>query len=522
MRLVSNKEMQAIDTWAQAKLGIPGIVLMENAARGSVEVLKNYFDLEGLNVLIVCGKGNNGGDGMAIARHLKNNGANVKTIILARYNELKGDALTNYQILKKSRIEVIEATTARKLIQIFNRERYDCIIDAIFGTGFKGRVEGIYCEAIELIDKSDAFVFSVDIPSGINGDTGRFENTSVVADATVTMCLPKRGNFLFPGRTFCGDLHIVDIGVPYSLINKGYPRVTEYNDIFGIIPPRKPDGNKGTFGQILIIAGARGFSGAAIMAARSCLRIGAGLVRLASPQGIMKDLESKLVEIVKVPLPQTPAETISLRAIDTILSLLSKTDVVAVGPGITTHKETAEFLIRLLKYIKVPLIIDADGLNILSKSSEIFSRLKVPFILTPHPGELSRLTGLSIEKINAERIDIARKYAKKFGGVLILKGAPTVIASPDGEVYVNPTGNSGLATAGSGDVLVGMIAGLLGQGVSAIKAAVAGVFLHGLCADLLTKDSNEYSLIASDLIKVIPRSLNYVLHKRYENIACDE
>ncbi len=516
MRLVNNQEMQKIDRWAQESLKIPGIVLMENAGRGCVEVLSKYFDLNGLNVLIVCGKGNNGGDGMVIARHLKNNGSNVRVILLGRGDELKGDALLNYQILKKAKFDIFEVNSSSKLKKIFQESYYDCIIDAIFGTGFRGEPEDIFLDAIRLINETGTFVLSVDIPSGINGDTGRFEKNCVNADATAVMCLPKRGNYLYPGRVFCGDIYVIDIGVPYDLIDNGFPRILEFEDIYHIMPWRDPAGNKGTFGQVLIIAGARGFSGAAAMASLSCLRMGAGLVRLAAPEGIMDSLEAKLLEIVKVPLKQTAEETISVEAIDTILTLLERTDVVIIGPGLTTNKETVRFVMDLLPQLKIPTIIDADALNIISEDVKIFRKLKMDFIITPHPGELSRLTGIPIQKINEERIDIAKKYAQEFGGILILKGAPTVVASSEGKIYINPTGNSGLATAGSGDVLVGMIGGLLAQGLTTISAAIGGVYLHGLSADLYVKEHNEYSLIAGDLIDYIPKSINFIIHRECE------
>ncbi|MGQ9534630.1 MAG: NAD(P)H-hydrate dehydratase [bacterium] len=524
MLLVNNKEMQQIDQWAQDSLGIAGAVLMENAGRGSVEVLKRYFDLKGIDILIVCGKGNNGGDGFVIARHLENNGSNVKVILLGKAEDLRGDALVNYRILKKTKIVINEVNSITSLKRVFKQNKPVCIIDAIFGTGFKGTPEGIYLEAIKLINESDAFVLSIDIPSGINGDTGRFEKAAVIANATAVMCLPKRGNYLFPGRAFCGDIHIIDIGIPYALIERNYPRITQFDDVGRILPRRDPAGNKGTFGQVLIIAGARGFSGAGAMASIACLRTGAGLVRLAAPAGIMDSLESRLLEVVKVPLPQTPSETISAKAIDTVLALLEKTDVVVLGPGITTEHETAKFVMKFLDYIKVPLVLDADALNILSQNVKKFEQIKTDFILTPHPGELSRLTKLPSAKINEDRIEVARKYAQEFGGVMVLKGAPTIIASPDGKIYLNPTGNSGLATAGSGDVLVGIIGGLLAQGLNVFSASVAGVFLHGLCADLAVKESNEYSLIAGDLLDHIPQALNYILNRDYDKIKreCDE
>ncbi|OPX17757.1 hypothetical protein BXT86_04780 [candidate division WOR-3 bacterium 4484_100] len=515
MRVLKNSEMKKIDKWAIEDLGIPGIVLMENAGRGCVDILEDYFTLTRLRILIICGKGNNGGDGFVIARHLRNRKAQVKVILLGKGDELKQDSLTNYRLAKKAQIEIIETANIRNIKNIIDTFNPEVIVDAIFGTGFKGSPKDIYYKTIQQINRSDAFVLSVDIPSGIDGDTGKFEGICVIADATATMCFLKRGNYLYPGRSFCGDLYVIDIGIPYSLIEEGYPCLLEYEQIYDMMPLRPPEGNKGTFGQVLVIAGARGFSGAAAMAAISVLKTGAGLVRLAAPEGIMDPLESKLLEVVKVPLSQTEAMTISPRAIDQLLPYLKKSDVVIVGPGITTHPETAQFLFKFLPQMSVPLIIDADALNIISQDIRFFKKIHTPFILTPHPGELSRLINLTPKKINEEKFDLAPKYARKFNGVLILKGAPTVIASPKGEVFINSTGNSGLASAGSGDVLVGMIGGFLAQGVSPINAANLGVFLHGLCADLAMDENNEYSLNAGDLINYIPRAINYILERKF-------
>lgn len=515
MRIVTNNEMKKIDTWSMRSLGIPGPVLMENAGRGCVNVLEQYFDLENLKVLIICGKGNNGGDGFVIARHLQNRGAIVKIILPGKGKELKGDALINYRLVKKSKIDIYETVTINTIKKIFSTFDPVVLVDALFGTGFKGAPKSIYYKLIEMMNNSDTFIFSVDIPSGINGDNGQFEKTCIIADATATMCLPKRGNYLYPGRAFCGDIFTVDTGVPYNLIDEGYPRVIDFEDLYRLMPFRPPDGNKGTFGQILIIAGARGFSGAAAMAATSALKVGAGLVRLAAPEGIIDALESKLLEVVKVPLPQTAAETISTEALNILVPLLEKTDVVVIGPGITTHPDTARFLFKFIPWVRVPLIIDADALNIIAQNIKFFKKIRAPFVLTPHPGELSKLTKFTPQKINEERIDLASKLSKDFKGVLVLKGAPTVIASPQGEIYINPTGNSGLASAGSGDVLVGMISGLCAQQLSPLDASVAGVFLHGLCAELAMDETNEYSLVAGDLIDYIPRAINYIVRREF-------
>lgn len=507
--------MAKIDAWTISKLGIPGTVLMENAGRGCVDVLENYFGVEDIKALIICGKGNNGGDGLVVARHLHNRGAEVKIALLGNESDLKGNALLNYKIAKKAGYDIRHATNINSLKNVYRTFAPNVIIDAIFGTGFQGTPKGIYYGAIELMNSAEAFILSIDIPSGINGDDGQFQKTCVIADATATMCLPKRGNYLYPGRAFCGDLYTIDIGVPYELINNDFPQVTEYDDILSLIPYRPPDGNKGTFGQVLIVAGARGFSGAAAMAAHAALKVGAGLVRLAAPRGIMDALEAKLLEVVKIPLEQTPAETISPKAIKNLQPLLKGSEAIVIGPGITTHPETAQFIHDILPKIKTPLIIDADAINIVAQDSSLLEKIRAPFILTPHPGELARLINMTPRAINRGRIDLAIKYARKFKCILVLKGAPTVIADPDGETYVNPTGNSGLASAGSGDVLVGMIAGFLGQGKSPLHAAVTAVFLHGLCADLAMKESNEYTLTANDLIDQTPGAMNYLLRREF-------
>jgi hydroxyethylthiazole kinase-like uncharacterized protein yjeF len=514
MRIVTNAEMRNIDTRAMQKLGIPSTVLMENAGRGCVDVIENYFDPESLKVCILCGKGNNGGDGFVIARHLQNRGAEVEIILLGKATSLKGDSRINYALAKKSGLpihEFIEPKTIKRTIDAFAP---GVIVDAVFGTGFKGSLQPKYRAVFDIVNSYDAFVLSVDIPSGINGDNGQCDRTCIVADATAAMCLPKRGHYLYPGRELCGDVFVVDIGVPYTLINSGFPRIPTFQDVLAALPVRKPDGHKGSFGTVLTVAGARGFSGAAAMAATSSLKTGAGLVRLAIPKGIADAIESKLLEVVKIPLPQTADETIDTAAL-TVLTPHFDSDVIVVGPGITTHPQTAEFLVSFVSKITSPLIIDADAINILAGHKHLLKKCPAPCVLTPHPGELSRLTGLPVKDINLNRLDLAPQLARTYNCVMVLKGAPTVIASPDGSVYLNPTGNSGLSSAGSGDVLVGMIAGFIAQHVSLVESAMLGAFLHGLCSELAMERNNEYSLMAGDLIEHIPEAINYVLNREY-------
>jgi NAD(P)H-hydrate epimerase len=517
MRIVTNEEMRVIDARAQRDFHIPGSVLMENAGRGCVKILADYFDLRDLKVLIVCGRGNNGGDGLVIARHLKNQGSAVKVFLLGRKTDLTGDSRRNLVVLEKAGMDIVASVSPDRFLTQLKVFRPDCIVDSIFGTGFRGEPRRTFARVIEAINNDDAFILAVDIPSGVNGDTGNFQKVCVIADATAVMCRPKRGHYLYPGREFCGDLHLVDIGVPETLIDDGYPRLISYELINRLLPNRPPDGNKRTFGRILMIAGARGYSGAAILAARAAFRTGAGLIRLAAPRGIIDVLENNVVEAVKVPLPETAQETIGRNAEAVLRPLLDQSDILLIGPGITTHSDTARFLCEFLPRVRQPMIIDADALNILAQNPRIIGKIRAPFILTPHPGEFSRLIKSSAAEVNEHRIDWALTYARRWGGVVVLKGAPTVIASPDGEVFINPTGNSGLASAGSGDVLAGMIAGFLAQTRAPLEAALCGVFLHGLTADRAVKQSNEYSLVAGDLVEQIPGALNYVLRESYRD-----
>ena len=514
MRIVTSAEMKRIDAWAQRTIGIPSTVLMENAGRGCADILSRYRCLPDERVLIICGPGNNGGDGFVIARHLENRGSCVRALVTVDPRALTGDGLLNYRIARRAGIDIIANADALILSRQIRSFRPTCIIDAIFGTGFHGAPSSRYQQIFDRINGADAFVLSVDIPSGLNGDTGQCEGSCVTADVTAAMCLTKRGHWLYPGRDLSGDLHVVDIGLPKDKVQEGFPRVTGDELVRLLLPSRPSDGHKGTFGSALVVAGARGYSGAAVLTARASFRVGAGYVYLAVPRSIANIVERRALEAVKVSLPETAAGSISRPAIKILSPFLKRSNAVVIGPGLTTSEETARFLADVLPLIKVPLVIDADGLNIMARRPSLFKRIQVPFIITPHPGELSRLIRRPPAEINRRRIDIAAAYSRRIGGVVVLKGAPTVVASPHGEIYVNPTGNSGLATAGSGDVLVGMIAGFLAQRASTLDAAVSGVYLHGLSADLAMAASNEYSLTAGDLIGYIPSAINQVRRRQ--------
>jgi NAD(P)H-hydrate epimerase len=518
-RLVTAEEMRRIDAQATKELSIPGIVLMENAARSACEVVEEYFaeedcpcrGIKDLQVLVICGKGNNGGDGLAIARLLDNREAEVTVLLLGRVADLKGDPKTNYAILRHSNVEIHEVSTERRLQQFLaGYPEPDVIVDAIFGTGFKGKPSGIQAPAIKYINGSESFVLAVDIPSGVSADDGKVEGCAVMADATVTMALLKRGLILFPGKDYCGDVWIGDIGIPHSAFRIPHSAVTlllDSEDVARIMPFRPSAGHKGTFGTALFVAGSRGFTGAAKLASLAALRIGCGLSKLCVPISMLSSVEAGLTEVVKFGAHDTPEGALSLAAFPQIAGLLKDANVLAIGPGIGTLPDTRELEIKILKAARVPVVIDADGVSNLAGQTRLLKSLKAPVVLTPHPGELSRLLGISPADINADRIEICRAAARELGAVLVLKGAPTVIGSPDGEVSVNPTGNSGLGSGGTGDVLTGVIAGLIAQCVPPFEAARAAVFLHGQAADIAAEDMTEYGLIAGDLLDYLPQAV---------------
>ncbi|UCG42238.1 MAG: NAD(P)H-hydrate dehydratase [candidate division WOR-3 bacterium] len=510
-RIVTAAQMSRLDSKAVEECGIPGMVLMENAGRSVCDSIQDRFErLAGLEVAVVCGKGNNGGDGFVVTRHLLNRGADVNCFLLGRVAELKGDARANADVLLKAGTTIEEVANEDRLVRAF--ESCALVVDAVLGTGLDSAPRGLFAGAIELINRSGCFVVSVDIPSGVNADTGAAYEPAVAADLTVTMALPKYGHVLFPGRGLCGDVEVADIGIPERLLAEGADTFfVDEDHVADILPERPEHGHKGTFGTALIVAGARGFSGAACLAGTAAVRSGCGLVKLAYPEAVAGPVEANVLEAVKVPLPGTDAGTIAPAALDALLELAQDAECVAIGPGITTNPETAAFQLDLLPRLKCPVIVDADGINNLAGRLDLLSGIGAPSILTPHPGEFARLTGMKPDEVNRDRINVSREFARRHRVVLVLKGAPTVTATPAGEVFVNPTGNSGLGSGGTGDVLTGLMAGLLAQTKEPVHAAVSAVFLHGLAADLAAEDMPERCLAAGDLLDYIPDAFGSVL-----------
>jgi len=506
--------MQAVDRCAIEEYGIPEIILMENAGRESVETLKRKFsDLASMKIVVFAGKGNNGGDGFVMARHLLNMGADVWVLLLGKIGELKADAKLNAEIAQKIGVEINEVD-ANNFKSFDHRLRHcDLVIDAIFGTGLSRPATGFYADVLEKINHLQKFVVSVDIPSGLDSDSGRLTGPHVEAGLTLALAMLKRSHVTFPSAGVMGDIEVLDISIPQKAVASQSLTVemTEPEDMVSWFPKRPSHSHKGDYGHVLVVAGSPGKGGAAGLTALGALRSGCGLVTLAIPESCQKALEFYPLEVMTVPLPETKNGTLSLRAKDLLLEQMQGKSAVAVGPGISTDPETVQLLQEFLPTVEVPLVIDADAVNCLAKCGDL-KNLKIPdAILTPHPKEMSRISGWSTEEIQGNRIESASRFAGENSLTLVLKGARTIIAFPDQSVVINPTGNPGMATAGSGDVLTGIIAGLIGQGLKTRSAVIAGVYLHGMAGDIYANEKgSETSLTAGDLLDNLPESLKRV------------
>lgn len=508
MRIVTAEQMRTLDRRATEEFGVPSIVLMENAGVRAFDVaLDMLSEIDGSRVLVIAGKGNNGGDGFVVARHFHEVGVDVRVALVGRIEDVKGDAGVNLGIAKKSGIVIDEIAELGDLPM--KLAHCDLIVDALLGTGIRGEVTGFAGEVIDAINASGKTVVAVDLPSGLDADTGEIGGRCVIADATVTFALPKIGLVSYPGLDYAGDLYVAEIGIPASAFDTAgiSSFVTESDDILYRMPDRAPDAHKGTFGHVAVIAGSIGLTGAAAMSSMSAVRIGAGLVTLAVPESLNDILAAKVTEVMTVPLAETESRSFSLGAMKQALELVGRCDSVAIGPGVGKDPETVKFVLEMLPAIDCPMVIDADGLNAVSEDTSVLSSVKSAVVLTPHPGEMARLLGTSTAEIQSNRLETARQAAKKFGAVVVLKGAATVIASPDGEVWVNTTGSPALATGGTGDVLTGAIVGLLAQGLSAIDAAICGVYIHGKAGELAAEEFGDAGVAATDLLPLLPRAI---------------
>ena len=508
MKLCTPKQMRNIDRRSIDNLGIPGMELMESAGSAVIEAINEHFDdLTGRIVTVVCGKGNNGGDGFVIARYLHEKDIRVELFLIGDKEYVKGDARVNMERIEKKGIFVKEVLAPLD----FSVTRDSVlIIDAIFGTGFTGDVRPPVDHIIQTINSHPASVVAVDSPSGLNSGTGDVSDHTVFADLTITFGLPKLGQTIYPGKDFCGMLLVADIGFPNQAIDEEEIDLSYLmeDEAAAMLPHRPPDSHKGVFGKLFALAGSEGYTGAATLTADSGLRSGAGLVILGCPSGLNDILEQKLTEVMTKPLPEVrKRRCLALRGWGEIREMVKWADAVAVGPGIGTYHETRDLIFRLISKLDKPAVFDADALNILAKNMDYLKNRSAPLVISPHPGEMSRLTGKSIEQIQNNRIEIALELASDFNLVCILKGAPSIIAAPSGQAWINSTGNEGMATAGSGDVLTGLIGGFLAQGMMDIDAAVLGCYVHGAAGDLACESLGSHGMIAGDILRMTPLAL---------------
>lgn len=522
--------MQQIDRLTSELWGVPSLDLMENAGKGVARFLaERYAPLADHKLLVACGRGNNGGDGLVVARLLRQNGLDPRVLLFADPNQLRGDAAVNYaRLAETGPPEAIPDAEAWRGI-LPGLANTTLIVDALLGTGLSKPLQGFLLEVVRDLNRiSGARRVAVDLPSGLSADTGELIGECIQADASITFTAPKYAHVFPPACEKIGEWRVEPIGTPPEKIEQDknlFLSLIRRHDLGWLTAPRKLDSHKGMYGHALIVAGSVGKTGAAALAAKSALRAGAGLVTVATPQSALPVIAALGMEFMTEPLPETPAGTVSSSALDEskpngarhskLDALAESKSVVAVGPGLGNHPETVEVIRRFVNHCPAPIVLDADGLNAFAgRADEIKAKGRIR-VLTPHPGEMARLTGLATADLQERRIEVARDFAMRHSLHLVLKGARTLIAAPDGRVAVNPTGNPGMATGGTGDCLTGIVAGLLASVIArssnpdvgeVSRAVEAAVYLHGLAGDIAAARTGEASMIAGDLIDAIPQA----------------
>ena len=509
MKIATVAQMREMDRTAIETYGISGPILMENAGEAAYYVMLGELeDLAGLDVVVVCGSGHNGGDGLVVARKLHSMAARVQVFCLGNPAKFDDTVRPFYDMVQRLGIPFTLVPDEDALGLLAEAlDNADAVVDAIFGTGLSREVGGRYARAIELINACPAPVFSIDIPSGIQGDTGQIMGIAVRADATITFGLPKPGNLLYPGYEYGGDLYVTHISFPPELYRK--PDLHLAVSPLPPLPPRPGDAHKGSVGKVLFIAGAARYLGAPYFAAMGFLRAGGGLAYLAPPESAAPFIAAQGNEIVFLPQAATDAGSLALSNLDALLEASEQMAMVCLGSGVSLEPETQELVRQLARRLEKPLLIDGDGLTALAGQPDLLRERTHPTILTPHPGEMARLLGTSVREVQADRVAAALRAAQAWRATIVLKGAHTLIAHPDGRAYVNLSGNPGMATAGSGDVLTGVIAGMFAaQHLDFETAARLGVFIHGLAGDLAALDLGE-GLVAGDILARVPEAIQF-------------
>ena len=521
MKVVTAAEMRQIDHDTIEGIGIPGIVLMETAGSAIVRAIEQYYPTcQRIGILV--GKGNNGGDGLVIARQLDQAGRVVYLFLVSPADSFTGEAAVNLQIAKNLGLHIEEILTDGALGSNCFKERItacELLVDAIFGTGLRGTIRDPIATVISTINSLVIPVLSVDLPTGLDADTGNPLGSCVQADRTVTIGLPKRGVLVHPGAELAGKLEVVDIGFPGQVIDRQAIKVnwTTSAQASEWVPLRPAASHKGTYGRVLVVAGSTGMTGAAALASEAALRAGAGLVTLAMPKHLNPILERLLPEVMTLPMPETEAGSLSVSATSAILECAEKTkSVLAIGPGLSQDPDTVALVHELVgenreQGLNLKMVVDADGLNAIAQAPEIISLLDKDAVLTPHPGEMARLTKTPVPALEADRIRTAQKFVEEHGVTLVFKGAPTVTADAYKNVWINSTGNPGMATGGMGDTLTGIIAGLMAQGLPSAKAAALGVYIHGAAGDSAAEVLGMHGLLASDVLKAVPQAISSLI-----------
>lgn len=507
MKAVTAEQMRRIDSATSTDIGIPSIVLMENAAREVSKIcIRELKDIREPKVIIFAGKGNNGGDGFALARLLNDQGIECQIAFLFEKSKFSEDAEINYNIAVKCGLKIITDFTEA----IIETGRADIVVDAVFGTGISRPVEGIYASVVEIINNYAKKVISIDIPSGVNSDDGRIMGSAVEADITVTFALPKIGMLLYPGASCCGKIEIANISIQPSTI-AGMNLKTAFldiKDVYDILPERKKRTNKGSYGRLFVIAGSKDMTGAVALCCKGAFRAGAGLVYACTVQSGINVVQQLVPEAVVMPLSEFDGKVRYECYEEDIEDKIHAASAIAVGPGLGMSEDVSEFVKKLISEVDIPLIIDADGLNAISDDPSILLSLKHIPVVTPHPGEMSRLTGLTVHEILDDTVNIARDFAVKYNTVVVLKDARSVIAGPDGRVVINITGNPSMATGGSGDVLTGVISSFISQGIEPFLAAAAGAYIHGLSGDICMEKMGTYGVMSWDIAENIALAIN--------------
>ncbi|ACM21285.1 (R)-NAD(P)H-hydrate epimerase and ADP-dependent (S)-NAD(P)H-hydrate dehydratase [Geotalea daltonii FRC-32] len=511
MKAVTGETMQQLDRRTIDELGISGLILMENAGRCCAGAITAAYG-GNKKVVIVAGKGNNGGDGFVIARLLSGQGWQVRVFILCSPEEITGDAAVNLQRLDEAMITACPRPgDLAKHGSAFAGA--GVIVDAILGTGLKSEVRGVYAEAIDLVNSASAPVFAVDIPSGVDSASGKILGKAVRADMTVTFAAAKLGCILYPGAELCGTLQVADIGIPEQVIADAPGcEFMDHAAARKLLRPRGRQTHKGQCGHCLIVAGSSGKTGAAAMAANSAVRAGAGLVTVAVPALLNPTMEIKTTEAMSLPVPDGGTGFFCGDAFKGIMTAAAGKDVIAVGPGLSFEPETADLVRKIVSQAALPLVVDADGLNAIAAQPEVLqARKSSVVILTPHPGEMARLAGITVADVEGDRIGVAKSFSSRYKVFLILKGARTIIASPDGEIAINGSGNPGMASGGMGDVLTGVVTALVGQGYPPFFACCLGTFIHGLSGDLVATEKGEIGISAVDVQESLPYAFKTLL-----------